>query len=431
MLNIGVFLALIMAWLTIPVVVVLGGQETLPGTVGLAVMASYVFWLQKQGRSKAAAVAVTLLGMGLVCGQFWLLGPDHGVHFWALPLVLFPVLFFPRKSGFTPTVLAVVSFVLFIAMGAQDFYHHAYPIGHFMTQILSGALILALGLTMRSLMLRVETQTARQQTQIASQNRVIEQFPAQNPSAVLRLDSEGRLVYGNPAAKVLLRSMGLAEGNYFPVPYSVSLEQTEPFKPFEIEVGEQWIEFTIWPVREFGFFNVYGTDTTALRQLDLAREEVSRALGREREVSRLKEEFLASLSHELRTPLNAVMGLSEALQEQVFGPLTEKQAESLQTIWESGNRLLLMFNDLLDFSRIGAGRFPTQMGIVDLASCVQTVARRKTRAVNEAGLRLFLDDSGLDTRATVDMRHVQRILMKLMDNAISYAARWAGGHRNC
>ena len=160
---------------------------------------------------------------------------------------------------------------------------------------------------------------------------------------------------------------------------------------------------------EFGFYNVYGTDTSALKQLDLAREEVSRALGREREVSRLKEEFLASLSHELRTPLNAVMGLSEALQEEVYGPLTEKQNESLQTIWDSGQRLLAMFDDLLDFCSNRSWTLPNPVGRCGLASMCAGGGRRKTRDVTEGGLRLFVDDGDFDTRATVDMRHVQRI----------------------
>jgi anti-sigma regulatory factor (Ser/Thr protein kinase)/2-hydroxychromene-2-carboxylate isomerase len=146
-------------------------------------------------------------------------------------------------------------------------------------------------------------------------------------------------------------------------------------------------------------------------------------LGREREVSRLKEEFLASMSHELRTPLNAVLGLSEALQEEVYGPLTQKQGESLQTIWDSGHKLLSMFDDLLDFSRIGAGRFPTQITPVDLRSCLHVVVRSQTRVLSQAGIRLSLDEGEGDAVAMVDMRHVQRILKMLLENAIKFTPR--------
>ena len=107
------------------------------------------------------------MGLILVSAQFWLLGPEHGVHFWSLPLVLFPVLFFPRESGWSPAILAVVAYGLFVVMGSVDYHHHGYPVGHLITQFLAGALMLALGLTMRQLMLRVESRTEQQKTQIA------------------------------------------------------------------------------------------------------------------------------------------------------------------------------------------------------------------------------------------------------------------------
>ena len=81
-------------------------------------------------------------------------------------------------------------------------------------------------------------------------------------------------------------------------------------------------------------------------ELDLQRTnaELERA-------TRLKDEFLANMSHELRTPLNAVLGMAEGLQEEVFGPLTERQRRSLNTIERSGTHLLSLINDILDLSK--------------------------------------------------------------------------------
>ncbi|MDP6934684.1 MAG: HAMP domain-containing sensor histidine kinase, partial [Myxococcota bacterium] len=154
-----------------------------------------------------------------------------------------------------------------------------------------------------------------------------------------------------------------------------------------------------------------------------AREQAKaaqEALGRERDISRLKEEFLASLNHELRTPLNAILGLSEALQEDVYGPLQDKQRESLGTIEGSGRKLLGMIDDLLDFSRIGAGRYSTQVSPGDLRSTVRSVARRHLRSVANKSLKLEIDEGHGEQNILTDMRHVQLILDILLDNAIKF-----------
>ena len=156
------------------------------------------------------------------------------------------------------------------------------------------------------------------------------------------------------------------------------------------------------------------------------RKLIAETLGKERDLSRLKEEFLASLSHELRTPLNAVLGLSEALLEQAYGPLPEDQEKSVRTINGAGEKLLRMFDDLLDFARIGAGRYPTDLTPVDLRSSIGAVERRLRRVAESEEVRLELDIAeGVDTRVIVDVRHIQRILVSLVDNAIKFTP--AGG----
>ncbi len=87
--------------------------------------------------------------------------------------------------------------------------------------------------------------------------------------------------------------------------------------------------------------------------------------------SRHKSEFLANMSHELRTPLNAILGFSEVLSERMFGEINDKQAEYLSDILESGRHLLSLINDILDLSKIEAGRMELEATDFDLPSAIE------------------------------------------------------------
>jgi len=152
------------------------------------------------------------------------------------------------------------------------------------------------------------------------------------------------------------------------------------------------VEITIWPLRmRRGWtFNAFVRDVTE-RQLAEAALRSERALLARRveertadlsaanaalaKASRLKDEFLASMSHELRTPLNAILGLSEALQEQVYGPLSDRQAQSLRTIEDSGRHLLTLINDILDLSKIEAGKTVLEIVPVSVVAVCQASLR--------------------------------------------------------
>src|SRR5437870_8676549 len=99
--------------------------------------------------------------------------------------------------------------------------------------------------------------------------------------------------------------------------------------------------------------------------------------------SRHKSEFLANMSHELRTPLNAIIGFSEVLAEKMFGDINEKQTEYLQDILESGRHLLSLINDILDLSKVEAGRMELEPTDFDLPSAIDNalilVRERATR----------------------------------------------------
>ena len=126
-------------------------------------------------------------------------------------------------------------------------------------------------------------------------------------------------------------------------------------------------------------------------------EEKSREL---EAASRHKSEFLANMSHELRTPLNAIIGFSEVLSERMFGEINDKQAEYLSDILESGRHLLSLINDILDLSKIEAGRMELELSDFDLPSTIEntlTLVRERAHAARHCtrthGRRASRNDS--------------------------------------
>ena len=136
--------------------------------------------------------------------------------------------------------------------------------------------------------------------------------------------------------------------------------------------------------------------------------------------SRLKDEFLAAMSHELRTPLNAILGLSEALQEKVYGPLTESQERSLRTIEESGRHLLGLINDILDLSKIEAGKLELQAGPVDAASACWSALRLVEPSALKKGHAVSLSVEPPGLRAQADVRRLKQVLVNLLSNAVKF-----------
>ncbi|HAH09067.1 MAG TPA: hypothetical protein DCL48_03090 [Alphaproteobacteria bacterium] len=158
------------------------------------------------------------------------------------------------------------------------------------------------------------------------------------------------------------------------------------------------------------------------------RKAVEDELTRQREhaeaASQTKTRFLANMSHELRTPLNAIIGFSDILNKELFGPLgSERYIDYANLINESGTLLLDLINDLLDMSKIEAGKFELHyedIAVQELAAmCVRIVSRR----AEEKGLVLELDVQPADFRFRADQRAVKQILLNLLTNAVKFTSK--------
>ncbi|HXJ79175.1 MAG TPA: ATP-binding protein [Candidatus Methylomirabilis sp.] len=136
--------------------------------------------------------------------------------------------------------------------------------------------------------------------------------------------------------------------------------------------------------------------------------------------SRHKSEFLANMSHELRTPLNAIIGFSEVLLERMFGELNAKQEEYLHDILTSGRHLLSLINDILDLSKVEAGRMELQAAAFDLPSaldgCLTLVRERATRH----GIGLALDVDETLGPLVADERKIRQVVLNLLSNAVKF-----------
>ncbi len=158
---------------------------------------------------------------------------------------------------------------------------------------------------------------------------------------------------------------------------------------------------------------------TALEEARLYAE-VERKSAELESASRHKSEFLANMSHELRTPLNAVIGFSEILAEKMFGDVNEKQTEYLQDILESGRHLLSLINDILDLSKIEAGKMELEPSDLDLPMTIDTALMLVRERAARRGIALHRAVDERLGQVEADERKIRQVLLNLLSNAIKF-----------
>ena len=152
---------------------------------------------------------------------------------------------------------------------------------------------------------------------------------------------------------------------------------------------------------------------TAEAKLQLANQELMRA-------TRLKDEFLANMSHELRTPLNSILGMNEALQEEIFGSVNERQLKALRTIETSSTHLLALINDILDVAKIESGQINLDLTAVNIDSlCKSSLAFIKQQALTKR-IQLIPKIPQDLPEITVDERRIRQVLINLLNNAVKF-----------
>ncbi len=195
------------------------------------------------------------------------------------------------------------------------------------------------------------------------------------------------------------------------------------------------LSLTMWKTERGTFYTSIVRDLTERKRIEAALAEERALLARRVEertaalrvanaelakAARLKDEFLASMSHELRTPLNAILGLSEALQDQIYGALNPKQLKALLGIEESGRHLLDLINDILDLSKIEAGKMELEISPVPVDSVCQASLRIINQIAKGKQLKITSTFDSAVMLVRADGRRLKQILVNLLSNAVKF-----------
>jgi PAS domain S-box-containing protein len=161
-----------------------------------------------------------------------------------------------------------------------------------------------------------------------------------------------------------------------------------------------------------------------IRQATVELEERNRRLEWQsyelHKASQLKSEFLANMSHELRTPINVILGYTSLMRERIYGELTTQQDEALQKVYSTSQHLLALINDILDLSKIEAGKMPLNLETVQIPAVIDELSETIQPMIDNKGLHYEAAvDSELPPLRT-DRTKVKQVLLNLLSNAIKF-----------
>jgi signal transduction histidine kinase len=171
-----------------------------------------------------------------------------------------------------------------------------------------------------------------------------------------------------------------------------------------------------------GHLNIPNRDELGALAANVNRmnDELGRLYQELETVSRHKSEFLANMSHELRTPLNAIIGFSEVLHEQMFGELNEQQMGYVEDVLEAGRHLLALINDILDLSKVEAGRMELELSEFSLPDALRSGLTMHGERATRGGVQLGLAVEPEDIVVRADERKIRQVVFNLLSNAVKF-----------
>lgn len=203
-------------------------------------------------------------------------------------------------------------------------------------------------------------------------------------------------------------------------------DQPRQWQDFEIAFGQQIAAQLAIALQQAELVQQLQKELTERQQAQIQLTETNERLAYSNEelarATRLKDEFLASMSHELRTPLNAILGMTEGLQELVFGDLNDRQKKAIATVERSGRHLLELINDILDLSKIEAGKLELQPEDVPIGLLCRSSLTFVKQLAHQKQIRLEAKiPENLSQRVLyLDQRRMRQVLINLLSNAVKF-----------
>jgi|GEM_PF-896721 len=148
--------------------------------------------------------------------------------------------------------------------------------------------------------------------------------------------------------------------------------------------------------------------------------EINQAYENLQELDKLKSQFLANMSHELRTPLNSIIGFSRVMLKGIDGPLTDLQKQDLNTIYNSGTHLLNLINEILDMSKIEAGKMELQREPVNIAAIIDDVTRTAEGLLQDKPIEMYVELEPELPEVMADPVRIRQVLLNLVSNAVKF-----------
>ncbi len=256
--------------------------------------------------------------------------------------------------------------------------------------------------------------------QIANEIVAAMQFPH---VAIGAVELDGRIFTSDAtAAPICTLSAAISVGGIVRGRVAAHYTQAQPFiLPEEQNLLDSLAQtFGLWLERRGAEEALSAERNSLARRVDERTADLKQANLELARAARMKDEFLSSMSHELRTPLNGILGLSESLEEGIYGPLTPQQLTPLRSVAEAGHHLLDLINDILDLSKIEAGKLELQPEPVNVSAICEAGLRMVKQVAQQKRLRISLTLESQIAPILADERRLKQMLVNLLGNAVKF-----------